>query len=676
MTSAAVPSTSSPASLAWPPPGLALAAHALAERNDTRDSGFDRWVAGGWLGRVPGLGARQRFLARLMRGVDAVAPELAAADDAHLRRQLLTIARPAFVDGHRLPEALAIVREAAQRTLGLKPHPSQLAAAAHLVAGRCVEFDTGEGKTLTAALAACIGACARVPTHVVTVNDYLAERDAQTLAPLFAFFGLTVGCVHSKVEQGARAAEYRHDITYCTNKDLVFDYLRDRVESRGQRSPAQRPLKLMHGERSGAPLRLRGLHFAIVDEADSILVDEARTPLILSAIQPAATPAETWLAILALARELVEDQDFKLGPSRRVPELTAAGAETLTRLAAEPRFDGRLEELRAVEWVREHYALQALRALHVIRRDHHYVVHEGKVVIVDEFTGRMLPDRSWEQGLHQLIEAIEGCEITGGNRTLARLTYQAYFARYLRLAGMSGTLREVAAELGGTYALRTVRVEPNRPSQRRSWPALLLPDEAAKLAAIVAEVQTSLSRGQAVLVGTRSVEASLRVADGLASAGIEHRVLNALQDAEEAALVASAGQPRAVTVATNMAGRGTDIVPAPEVIAAGGLHVILSEWHESARIDRQLFGRGARQGDPGSCRAIVALDDEIVQLHAAAPARWVAARWPGGIPAWAVQALRRFVQYRAERLNAATRRATMRHDRRMRDQLAFAGVAE
>jgi preprotein translocase subunit SecA len=663
------------ASLAWPPAGLALAAHAQAERADTHDNGFDRWVRGGWLGRVPGASARAAHLAALMQAVEATAAGLAETDDTALRQRLLRIARPAFVDGQGVAEALALVREAAQRTLGLRPHPSQLAAAAQLLAGRCVEFDTGEGKTLTAALAACIAACARVPTHVVTVNDYLAERDAQTLAPLFGFFGLSVGCVHSKVEQGARAAEYRRDITYCTNKDLVFDYLRDRVESRGQRSPAQRPLKLLHGV-GAAALRLRGLHFAIVDEADSILVDEARTPLILSAVQPAATPAATWLAILALARELVEGQDFELGPSRRVPELTATGAKALERIAQQPRFDGALDELRAVEWVREHYALQALRALHVIRRDHHYVVHQGKVVIVDEFTGRMLPDRSWEQGLHQLIEAIEGCEITGGNRTLARLTYQAFFARYLRLSGMSGTLREVAAELGSTYALRTVRVEPNRPSQRRAWPALLLADQAAKFEAITAEVLAALGRGQAVLVGTRSVEASLKIADALHGAGIDHRVLNALQDAEEAALVAAAGQPGAVTVATNMAGRGTDIVPAPAVIAAGGLHVILTEWHESARIDRQLYGRGARQGDPGSCRAIVALDDEIVQLHAAVAARWVAARWPGGTPAWAVQALRRVVQYRAERLNAATRRATMRHDRRMRDQLAFAGVAE
>jgi preprotein translocase subunit SecA len=299
------------------------------------------------------------------------------------------------------------------------------------------------------------------------------------------------------------------------------------------------------------------------------------------------------------------------------------------------------------------------------------------VVIVDEFTGRLLPDRSWEQGLHQLIEVKEAVAVTGVNRTLARLTYQSFFARYLRLAGMSGTLKEVARETAVVYRVRTDRVEPNKPMRRTEWPTLLTATQDAKHQAVVEEVARCLARGQPVLVGTRSVQASKSVSVALAAAKITHRVLNALQTADEADLIARAGKPRAVTVATNMAGRGTDIPVDPALIERGGLHVILTEWHESARIDRQLFGRCARQGDPGSCRAIVSLDDEIIQRHGEGVARWVARRWPvGTVPQWGIRLLRNRVQAMAERVNASQRRATMQQDRLMQIQLAFSGTAE
>ena len=672
---------------AWPPHGLALAPRLFAERRDSRETAFDRWVAGLWLARSGRRSAHLRRRAALLARVLAQSALVGGQTAAQLRAALPAAARAAFVDRDpkALALALAIVREAARQTLGLLPHPAQLIAAAYLVEGRCVEFDTGEGKTLTAALAACIAACAGVPTHVVTVNDYLAQRDATTMGPLFAFFGLCVGIVHSGVAQAKRAAEYACHLTYCTNKDLVFDYLRDRVGSRGLRSNAQRSVQQLHtGNRHDEGLRQRGLHFAIIDEADSILIDEARTPLILSALHDNGAAQAAWGAMLEVAGRLDADRHFKLQGEAQVPELLPAGRRWLETFAAGEAEGGApdialnelLDEFRRVEWVREHYIVQALRALHVLRRDQHYVVSEGKIVIVDEFTGRLLADRSWEQGLHQLVEAKEGVAITAQNRTLARLTYQAFFARYLRLSGMSGTLREVARELGSVYLVRTTRVEPNRPCQRITLPTLLLPDRTAKEAAIVVDVRAALARGQAVLVGTRSVWASQAIGSALAADGVAHRLLNALHDADEAELIATAGQPGAVTVATNMAGRGTDIVLAPEVAAAGGLHVVLSEWHESARIDRQLFGRGARQGDAGSCRAIVALDDEIVQLHASALAGMLARRWPGQPPAWATTALRRLVQAGAESNNAAQRRATMRHDRVMRDQLAFAGLPE
>jgi preprotein translocase subunit SecA len=315
--------------------------------------------------------------------------------------------------------------------------------------------------------------------------------------------------------------------------------------------------------------------------------------------------------------------------------------------------------------------------LHVFKRDQQYVVQEGKVVIVDEFTGRLLPDRSWEQGLHQLVEVKEGCAVTGVNRTLARLTYQTFFARYLRLSGMSGTLREVGRETAALFRVRTERVEPYRPSRRQVLPTLVLSTEVAKYAAVVEEVRRSLARGQPVLVGTRSVRASLAVSEVLTAAGTTHRVLNALQNVDEAELVAQAGAPGAVTVATNMAGRGTDIPIDAPVMNNGGLHVVLTEWHESARIDRQLFGRCARQGDPGSCRAIVSLEDEIIKKHSPGVADWVRRRWPlGDVPQWAARFLRTRVQAMAERINAAQRHQTTEHDRHMQTQLAFSGTAE
>jgi preprotein translocase subunit SecA len=671
----------------WPPAYLPLAARVYPERATLADTAFDRWTAGMLSSlRLPKV-LRGRGRGGVVRAVLKQAPSLEGWDDRSLRAAAREAAAPAFMrcDPDAGARAIAVVREVARRRVGLLAHPPQVLAAWKLLCGRLVELDTGEGKTLSAALTACLAALAGVPTHVITVNDYLAQRDAHTMGPLFAFFGLSVGVIHSKLDHNRRAAEYSRSLTYCTNKDLVFDYLRDRVNARGAHSLAQLSVRQLHGlVRGGEPLRLRGLHFAIVDEADSILIDEGRTPLILSAARDKGRDVAAYQSLLDVAAQLEADTDYRMLGALQIPELTDSGRERLEEIALkvgavkspESPADPALAFWH-VPWVRDHYIVQALRALHVLQRDHHYVVQEGKVVIVDEFTGRLLPDRSWEQGLHQMIEVKEGCHVTGVNRTLARLTYQAFFARYLRLAGMSGTLREVARETAVVYRVRTDRVEPNKPMRRSEWPTLLTATQDAKHQAVVEEVARCLARGQPVLVGTRSVEASKSVSVALAAAKIVHRVLNALQTADEADLIARAGKPRAVTVATNMAGRGTDIPVDPALIEHGGLHVILTEWHESARIDRQLFGRCARQGDPGSCRAIVSLDDEIIQRHGGGVARWVAGRWPvGAPPQWAVRMLRNRVQAMAERVNGAQRRATMQQDRLMQIQLAFSGTAE
>jgi preprotein translocase subunit SecA len=669
----------------WPPAYLPLAARVYPERATQADTVIDRWTAGMLSSlRIPAA-LRGGGRGGVVRSVLKQARSLEGWDDRSLRAAAREAAAPAFMrcDPDSGARALAMVREVARRRVGLLAHPPQVLAAWKLVCGRLVELDTGEGKTLSAALAACLAAIAGVPTHVITVNDYLAQRDAHTMGPLFAFFGLSVGVIHSKLDHNRRAAEYSRSLTYCTNKDLVFDYLRDRVNARGAHSLAQLSVRQLHGlVRGGEPLRLRGLHFAIVDEADSILIDEGRTPLILSAARDKGRDVAAYQSLLDVAAQLEADADYRMHGALQIPELTESGRERLEDIALEVGVAGEAPADPAlafwhVPWVRDHYIVQALRALHVLQRDHHYVVHEGKIVIVDEFTGRLLPDRSWEQGLHQLIEVKEGCVVTGVNRTLARLTYQSFFARYLRLSGMSGTLKEVARETAVVYRVRTDRVEPNKPMRRTEWPTLLTATQDAKHQAVVEEVARCLARGQPVLVGTRSVQASKAVSAALAAAKITHRVLNALQTADEADLIARAGKPRAVTVATNMAGRGTDIPVDPALIERGGLHVILTEWHESARIDRQLFGRCARQGDPGSCRAIVSLDDEIIQRHGEGVARWVARRWPvGAPPQWAIRLLRNRVQAMAERVNAAQRRATMQQDRLMQLQLAFSGTAE
>jgi preprotein translocase subunit SecA len=693
-------SPSSTRLLDWPPARLELAARVFAERAEESDTALDRWIVGLLASRRAPAALRRRGRRALLQGILELQEEMRRADAAELRALARASVAGAFA--RREPAAgarmLAVVREAARRTVGLEAYPPQLLTAWKLICGKLVELDTGEGKTLSAALAACVAGLAGVPTHVVTVNDYLAQRDAQTMGPLFAFFGVSVGVVHSAVPHARRGAEYARSVTYCTNKDLVFDYLRDRVNARGVSSRAQLAVRQMHGIAATAePLRLRGLHFAIVDEADSILIDEGRTPLILSSARERGRDETAYRSLLTVAGRLEPERDFKLVGALQAPELTGEGRERLEEIVAhlgerpgessevyegaalvrdEPEGGG-VAAFWQVSWVRERYVCQALRALHVLKRDQHYVLQDGKVVIVDEFTGRLLPDRSWEQGLHQLVEAKEGCPLTGVNRTLARLTYQSFFARYLRLSGMSGTLREVARETAAVYRARTERVEPHRPLRRRVYPTSLTASEEAKRRAVVAEVGACLKRGQPVLVGTRSVSASQALSAALSSAGIEHRVLNALQNKDEAELVARAGAPGAVTVATNMAGRGTDIPLHPTVIERGGLHVILTEWHESARIDRQLFGRCARQGDPGSCRAIVSLQDEIIERHAAETARWIARRWPAGEPPqWVIRLLRHRVQAKAERVNAAQRRATTERDRQMQTQLAFSGVAE
>ena len=590
-------------------PGIALGSY--PQRDDLRDSWLDR-AAAGWVGAVrqrasgrrPG---HQEFLARVI----AEATHLGELTDKQIAEGVPELRRRLFSEG--LDEALvartfAIVREIATRRLGMRPFDVQLLGGRVMLEGKIAEMETGEGKTLTATLPACAAALAGIPVHIVTVNDFLVMRDAAWMAPLYKFFGLTVGTITEGMAPDARRAAYACDITYCTNKQIVFDYLKDRLMVGRHKGDLHLRVEGLHAERPRSGRRLlRGLCFVIVDEADSVLVDEARTPLIISNASDASYEERIYGEAIAIARQLETGTAFSIRPRDKEVDLTDAGRSAAAELSI--TYGG--------VWVgprrREELVRRALSALYLFQRDKQYIVRGGKVQIVDEYTGRVMPDRSWERGLHQMIEAKEGCAITGQQETLARMSYQRFFRRYLRVAGMTGTGREVARELWEVYRLPVVTIPTNRPAQRRyvGDEVYAMADE--KWVAIVAALRRLRDEGRPVLVGTRSVAASEHLSELLSAAGLPHQVLNARQDQEEAEVVARAGERGRITVATNMAGRGTDIRLAPGMAEIGGLHVLATERHEARRIDRQLFGRGGRQGDPGSFQSIVSLEDEVVQ---------------------------------------------------------------
>jgi preprotein translocase subunit SecA len=570
--------------------------------------------------------------------------------------------------------SFALVREAADRTIGERHFDVQITGGWVLLNGMVAEMQTGEGKTLTATLAAATAALAGIPTHVVTVNDYLATRDAEWMGPVHRALGLSVGVIKHGLTPQERRAAYECDITYCTNKELAFDYLRDRITLGRQPRRVQLQLERLYSQapRLGR-LLLRGLHYAIVDEADSVLIDEARTPLIISGSGDDEAEREIYETALSLAKLLEEDRDFSIEGKERAVRFTDAGRERLARLA-EPRggvWTGRLR--------REDLLTKALVATRCFHRDQHYLVRDGKVQIIDEYTGRVMEDRSWELGLHQMVETKEGCELTSRKDPVARISYQRFFRRYLRLAGMTGTAKEVAGELGSVYGLAVVRIPTNRPLDRRRVGDRIFPSEDEKWRAVVERVLELHDAGRPVLVGTRSVAASEELSARLAEAVLPHSVLNARQGREEAEIVARAGQPGRITVATNMAGRGTDIQLAEEVRERGGLHVILTERHDARRIDRQLFGRCGRQGDPGTYESMVALSDELVvrfgsrllgELALASRPRHPAVR-----RVFDRSALR-WAQRRAERLHSRMRRDLLKMDEQLASSLAFSGRPE
>jgi len=584
-----------------------------------------------------------RLVARMRKVVariNALEPQFEKLSDDQLRAKTDEF-RNRLANGEKLdallPEAFATVREAGKRVLGMRHFDVQLIGGMVLHDGKIAEMRTGEGKTLVATLAAYLNALPGKGVHVVTVNDYLARRDAAWMGKLYNFLGLTTGVVVPGMSPEEKRAAYAADITYGTNNEFGFDYLRDNMAFRKE-DRMQRPL-----------------HYAIIDEVDSILIDEARTPLIISG--PAEESSELYLRLNQLVPKLrkqdrapeegVEDTgDYYVDEKARQAYLTEQGQERVEELMREAGLlaeGDSLYDTRNIGLVHHLYA--ALRAHALFQRDVHYIVRDRQIVIVDEFTGRAMPGRRWSDGLHQAVEAKEGVPIQAENQTLASITFQNYFRLYSKLSGMTGTADTEAFEFQQIYGLEVVVIPTNRPMIRKDLNDLVYLTAREKYNAIIDDIEECRKRMQPVLVGTTSIETSEYLSELLKKRGIPHQVLNAKQHEREASIIAEAGRPGAVTIATNMAGRGTDIVlggnleaeiaqlenPDEEtierlradwqkrhdqVVAAGGLHVIGSERHESRRIDNQLRGRAGRQGDPGSSRFYLSLEDSLLRIFA------------------------------------------------------------
>ncbi|MFA2944816.1 preprotein translocase subunit SecA [Acinetobacter pittii] len=575
---------------------------------------------------------------KIVEQINALEPTISALSDADLSAKTPEF-KQRYNNGESLdkllPEAFAVCREAAKRVMGMRHYDVQLIGGITLHEGKIAEMRTGEGKTLMGTLACYLNALSGQGVHVITVNDYLAQRDAELNRPLFEFLGLSIGTIYSMQGPSEKAAAYLADITYGTNNEFGFDYLRDNMVF------------------SLAEKKQRGLHYAIIDEVDSILIDEARTPLIISG--QSEDSSHLYSAINKIPPKLHPQKEekvadgghFWIDEKQRSVEMTEIGYETVEQELIQMGLLAEGESLySATNLNLVHHVSAAIRAHFLFQRDVHYIIHDGEVVIVDEHTGRTMPGRRWSEGLHQAVEAKEGLEIQPENQTLATTTFQNYFRLYKKLSGMTGTADTEAAEMKEIYGLDVVIIPTHRPMIRNDQNDLIYLNRNGKYNAIIQEIMNIRGQGVApILIGTATIEASEILSSKLMQAGIHHEVLNAKQHEREADIIAQAGSPNAVTIATNMAGRGTDIIlggnwkaklaklenPTAEdearlkaqweqdhedVLQAGGLHIIGSERHESRRIDNQLRGRAGRQGDPGVSRFYLSLEDDLMRIFA------------------------------------------------------------
>ena len=536
-----------------------------------------------------------RFLKKLrplVAKINALEPEMQALADEELP-QRLAVYREQVQNGEKdldavLPEVFALVREASTRVLGMRHYDVQLLGAMALHNGKIAEMKTGEGKTLVATLAVILNSLEGKGVHVVTVNDYLAKRDAEWMGRLYNFLGLSVGVIVAGLSDEQRKEAYGADITYGTNNEFGFDYLRDNMKFYAEQ------------------LVQRGHHYAIVDEVDSILIDEARTPLIISGASDEST--DLYQKVDEVVRTLEKEKHYTVDEKGKTASLTDEGVLYVEeQLGIENLYD-------TANITAQHHVLQSLKAHTVFRRDVDYIVKDDQVVIVDEFTGRLMAGRRFSDGLHQALEAKEHVTVAAENQTLASITFQNYFRMYDKLSGMTGTADTEAVEFAQIYGLEVSTIPPNRPMVRKDMPDLIYRTRREKMQAIIQAIKELHATGQPVLVGTISIETSELISQLLKREGVPHSVLNAKHHAQEAEIVAQAGQAGKVTIATNMAGRGTDIKLGEGVVELGGLHILGTERHESRRIDNQLRGRSGRQGDPGSSRFYLSLEDDLMRL--------------------------------------------------------------
>ena len=536
-----------------------------------------------------------RFLKKLrplVAKINALEPEMQALADEELP-QRLAVYREQVQNGEKdldavLPEVFALVREASTRVLGMRHYDVQLLGAMALHNGKIAEMKTGEGKTLVATLAVILNSLEGKGVHVVTVNDYLAKRDAEWMGRLYNFLGLSVGVIVAGLSDEQRKEAYGADITYGTNNEFGFDYLRDNMKFYAEQ------------------LVQRGHHYAIVDEVDSILIDEARTPLIISGASDEST--DLYQKVDEVVRTLEKEKHYTVDEKGKTASLTDEGVLYVEeQLGIENLYD-------TANITAQHHVLQSLKAHTVFRRDVDYIVKDDQVVIVDEFTGRLMAGRRFSDGLQQAPEAKEHVTVAAENQTLASITFQNYFRMYDKLSGMTGTADTEAVEFAQIYGLEVSTIPPNRPMVRKDMPDLIYRTRREKMQAIIQAIKELHATGQPVLVGTISIETSELISQLLKREGVPHSVLNAKHHAQEAEIVAQAGQAGKVTIATNMAGRGTDIKLGEGVVELGGLHILGTERHESRRIDNQLRGRSGRQGDPGSSRFYLSLEDDLMRL--------------------------------------------------------------
>jgi preprotein translocase subunit SecA len=648
-----------------------------AERTRAPSSGLDFLYHQYFARRLSRSPVKRGDHAKLVERIVTEQQGLSALPDEKLRALSIKLKQELRLTGLRdelVVSGFALIREVSRRTIGMRHYRTQIRAGLVMLDGSVAEMQTGEGKTLAVTLPAALAAMAGVPVHVITVNDYLAHRDAEQMRPVYDFLGLTVGEVINATSPEQRQHAYRCDLAYCSNNEIVFDYLRDRMVLGDRTSPAHLQFEHLYGSRSRLPrLFLNGLRFAIVDEADSVLVDETRTPLILSAPGDVEGRSDVVTQALEIQQILAPDIHFSIDRMQYQVALTQAGQDAIAVEAA--RLDGVWESAR----LREQLVRQAIAANHLYLCDKHYVVRDGKVLIVDQHTGRIMPGRTWSEGMHQFVEAKEGCEITPDPSTLARVSYQSFFRRYIALSGMTGTAREVKNELWTVYGLRVATVAARCESKREFLGRKVLPTLQQKWEAVIVAVAEAHDRGVPVLVGTSNVATSEQVSEMLRDAGLQHAVLNAKQDHDEAGIISRAGERGRITVATNMAGRGTDIQLGDSVSEIGGLQVILTEYHDAARIDRQLVGRCARQGDPGSYLVIASMEDPIIGDSGSKPAAIIAALLrhcpavvTGLLGPWAL----RRAQASVERKYSRMRQRLLQADDALNSRLAFAGRAE